>query len=533
MLSATLTDYGGRLLFTLNCQLFPFWNKLWKTHCTYNVMRCIILIMYTKQDFINYYSTHTNKEVAEKFNLALQTVKNKAHELGLRKNVKLKVDNKNNPKEDKMEKKTGVEPRNNDQIIINWTTKTIITHLGEYKSFTCSFSMHNAIQRYYVDSYEGKGHTQAETAMKFDFPHAKAVAIYAKLHGFTKSSPGQTDIEIEEGLTVEDAVQDNLQAVKRQIVRKTEIAKWRQTQKDADSWNSFEHSVLYPMKDWVDEHLPKYRPPKVKLKKSPIGKFAGVVGISDWHYLKYCFDHRGKTTYNRKFARKALETANNHIVSKLNLYGQPEVLFIPSGTDNYHIDGYDKTTTAGTPQTRQTDGDWELDMEVFMDTIIGMIEFYSQVAPVKLIPMRGNHDSETSVMMHTFLQIYFKNSKDVTVVKNHAPRVYQQYGKNAFMFQHGKSPSTPKFRREVQKYFLVEAKEQGINLNYVKHLNAFTGDLHHDSFVDLGGVKHFIIPSLTPADSWHQTEGFVGSAQEASLYIFGRNTGREDVLYSR
>jgi hypothetical protein len=383
-----------------------------------------------------------------------------------------------------------------------------------------------------VNAYEGRGHTAAETAQKFDFAHAKAVHLYAKMHGFTKASVAQTDLEFEMGLTPEEAAAETLQSLKRRAMKIAEEEKWKQTQQDADRWNNFQHSVLYPMKDWIEQNLPKYVAPKIDITKGKKTGMAAVVGVSDWHYLKHAYDHTGKEEYNRDLARKALESANNTLLSQTLKVAVPDKFYIPVGTDNLHFDNLEHTTTRGTPQVGQSDGNWRLDMEAYVDIVIGMIELYAQIAPVVAVPMPGNHDYQTSLMLHVLLKKVYAKRKDVEVLNCYDPRVYLTYGRNAFMFTHGDGMSMNKLKRDAHKFFLAEAEEQGVKISQAEHFAMFSGHVHHDNFEDLGVVKHFIIPSLSPSDSWHKEAGFVGSRREASIYLFDKNEGRRAIFYS-
>jgi hypothetical protein len=463
------------------------------------------------------------------------SIKKIAGRLGLHKGATLISDKRaiSPSTEDKpMNVKTGIEIRLDGLIVVNWTNRTLVTDLGEFGSYTCNFTTHGAIQRYYVDVYEGKGHTAADTAQKFDFPHAKAVYVYAKIHGFTKSSVPQTDIEFEEGLTPEDAAKDTLQSLKRRAMRITEQKKWQETQRDADNWNNFKNTALYPLKDWIDANLPSYRPPVYRPTETA-DPFCGVVGVSDWHYMKYAYDHNGKTTYDRKKAQRALEAANSSLITAMMKHGRPERLYIPSGTDNLHVDTPLLTTTAGTSQVGQTDASiWQLNVEAYVDIVVSMVDLYSQIAPVTVVPMAGNHDRHVSYMLHVFLQKLYEKSDRVTVVRNYEPRVYQQYGSNALCFTHGDSMSQPKLKKSTHKFFMDEAPRQGIKMNAVRHFALFSGHGHVDQYEDLGVVKHFVIPSLAPSDSWHKEQGYVGSKKEASIYLFHRTEGRKAVIYS-
>ena len=427
--------------------------------------------------------------------------------------------------------KQGVEIRQDGLIVINWDNKTIITDLGEFGSFVCGFSMHGAIQRAYVTSYEGKGDTAAEVATRFSFAHAKAVWKYAKIHGFTKSSLGQTDLEFEMGMTAEEAAKENIQSLKRRAIKITEQKKWQKTQADSDKWNQFEHSIFYPLKDWIDVNLPKYKPPVFKggVRK---GNFAAVIGVSDWHYMKLAFSHDGREVYNREIALERLREANNALIKDIMMYGVPDKIYVPVGTDNLHIDNPQQMTTKGTPQAGQTDGDWHAELDNYLEAVVKMIELYAQIAPVEVVSMPGNHDKHTSYLMASFLSMFFNKHKRISVSKVLHPRCYITYGNNLFVFDHGDGKSIRKFQGNMHKLVLVEAKDQGINMHNISNIYFFSGHLHFEMSIDLGGIKHHIIPSLSTPDQWHREHLYVGTREQASAYIIDKETGERAVVFS-
>ena len=426
--------------------------------------------------------------------------------------------------------KTGMEVRG-DNIVINWTAKTVITNLGEYGSYVCNFTTHGAIQRAYVNVYEGKGETAAEVAMRFDFPHMKAVYLYAKEHGFTKSSIPQTDIEFEEGLTAEEAAQETLQSLKRRASKLIERKKWVNIQKDADRWNDFKHSILYPMKDWIEKALPSYKPPVLKLVETK-EVFAAVIGVSDWHYMKVAFAPDGKEIYNRKIAIARLKKAQSVLVSKMLKQGTPKVIYLPIGSDNLHIDNPQQETTRGTPQAEQTDGGFTTELQNYIYVIINMIEMYAQIAPVEVISIPGNHDKNTSFVIATMLELFFQSNTRVTVSLSQHPRIYKKYGNTCLVFDHGDEKSLNKFRANMHKLAMVEGKENGINPNTIDEYVFFSGHLHHESNVDLGGVFHYLIPSLASTDKWERGGLYVGAKEQATVYLIDPKSGRKAVLYS-
>ena len=428
--------------------------------------------------------------------------------------------------------KTGIEIRQDGAIIINWTNKTIITDLGEWDNYICNFSTHSAIQRMYSNEFGGKGATQSEIARRFDFPHAKAFALYAKIHGYTKSDLGQTDIEFEMGMTPEEAAAENLQALKRRAFKLTEQMKWKQTQADADKWNNFENSTLLPMMDGIATYLPTFKYKPFKAEKV-VGEDIAVVGISDLHYMKQCFDDNGNDSYNREITVEVLNKANASLIGKMLRYGKPSKFIIPAGTDNLHVDGISHMTTAGTPQARQTTGDWEVHIKNYVELFMQMVERYAQIAPVELIVMPGNHDYQTSRMLGVLLEMTYKNHPRIKVIhRPTAVRIYRQYGKVCHIYSHGEGESLAKQDRTIHSKYLAEAKAQGVNLQEVEFITYYHGHIHTEETKDNSGITRVAFPSLATEDQWHKLAGYVGNKQGALIDLVSTTHGRSAMFYS-
>jgi predicted phosphodiesterase len=439
-------------------------------------------------------------------------------------------------KQDLTEKKSGMEIKN-DHVVVNWTTRSVITEIGEFGTYNCSIDMHGAIMRAYSDSYEGKGITQAELAMRYDFPHAKAVTKYMKAHGMTKSMIGQTDIELEEGLTVEDAVNENIQSLKRQIHKKTERRKWAEIQKASDNWWALHHGVLKPFENHIEKYLPKHKIQKLKLqsfKKKSKDKTVGLVAISDVHYMKMCFDAFGKNIYNRDIAKRELFKHAERILQRtIQSGGIPERFVLPIGNDNLHIDNPMQTTTRGTVQANSTDGSYRLELGSYLDMTMALIETFAQVAPVDVISVPGNHDLHTSYMLAESIKRIYDRDENINVVVRYNERTYLQYGKVCLIISHGDKISLARTKREVHKLILSEAKEQNIDLNEVEDWVFVVGHLHHEDITDIGGNTEVIVmPSISEADDWHSDSGYVGSKKNTFIVLYSYEYGKQTIIYA-
>jgi len=245
--------------------------------------------------------------------------------------------------------------------------------------------------------------------------------------------------------------------------------------------------------------------------------------------------------YDKDIARDVVHKANDTMIAKALKVGNQKKWFIPIGTDNLHVDGITHMTTAGTPQARQTSGDWSVDIQSYVELVMQMVKTYAQTAPVELIVLPGNHDMQTSMMLGVLCQQVFKDSKRIKVTFRPAtPRIYVQVGRTCLIFDHGDNQSTAKWDANIHKYYMAEAREQGVNLNEIDHIIFYHGHLHTEETKPLGkinnkdlGVIHRVsLPSLSGEDSWHKGAGYVGNKQYALIDVVSATTGRFASVYS-
>jgi predicted phosphodiesterase len=441
----------------------------------------------------------------------------------------------NNPipdQEIKIEEKRGLEIRG-DNIVVNWTNRQIVTDLGEYGTYVASFDRHNLIQRKYV--YAHGNETAAIVAMDFEFPHTKAVYIYARHHGFSKSSPPQTDLEFETGTTVEEAVEENIQTLKRRVYKKTQKREWIETMDAAAKWWNFENTSLEAIQAAAIE-LRQRQPLQLDLITIPTDyKFASFIGITDVHFMKLCYNHLGEVVYDRRIAIERLKQHTISLATETSRYGVPERFYVMIGNDNIHVDGLHQSTTKQTSQAQATEGVWRVELKKYIEMQIDLIEHYRQIAPVTIIPVKGNHDFETSIALQAFVEIYFRTYDDVDVIVCHDARAYVQYGKVCFVVTHGDEMRGIKnLESQAHKLIMGEAKLQGINTMEVEYYILLHGHEHVGSTRDLNGrVQRIGLSSMSGIDDWwHKSNGYVGRQNESQVIIIDPDNGRKAILYA-
>ena len=190
-------------------------------------------------------------------------------------------------------------------------------------------------------------------------------------------------------------------------------------------------------------------------------------------------------------------------------------------------------TTAGTPQARQTTGDWEVHIKNYVELFMQMVERYAQIAPVELIVMPGNHDYQTSRMLGVLLEMTYKNHPRIKVIhRPTAVRIYRQYGKVCHIYSHGEGESLAKQDRTIHSKYLAEAKAQGVNLQEVEFITYYHGHIHTEETKDNSGITRVAFPSLATEDQWHKLAGYVGNKQGALIDLVSTTHGRSAMFYS-
>ena len=399
-------------------------------------------------------------------------------------------------------------------IFINRLTRTIVTNLGEFGTVVFSFERHAQMRRRYADEWERSRETIPEIARDFDLP-AKAFDRYKTVHGWTHASDPFTDEEWNDGLRVEDAVEQTLESHRRRFHKQLQQEKWKRVIDDADKWRRFEETALGPLTAAIEEHAPIYRPPLLNLKSTrPV--FDVVLNVPDLHYGKSGWAGEGSEGYSREQAKSLLLSRTEHILRMLALYGQPERIFTAVGSDWFHIDNDQGTTTSGTPQDR--DGSPHAILWEGSELAVAQLDMVRQVAPIEVFYVAGNHDRMFGWSLLHSVYAWFRNASDVTVYQNAAPRQYAISGETLLGFAHGDGPKA----KDLPLLMASEARHQW---GATAHRAWFTGHLHYELTRDTMGVVSYQLPALSGGDRWHTNNGYVGSRRALAAYIVDRREG--------
>lgn len=352
-----------------------------------------------------------------------------------------------------------------------------------------------------------------DMALEFDLPK-NWIKEYKRIFGWTRSMLPVTD-ETLANQSKEETVETILNARKNSVYRELDKVERKNLRKDAMKYRNFKELVLDEFKQIVTPAEPVE---KISIKKiaSP---YALVISPTDFHWGKYgWFDEVGEK-YNFEEAKKRLMSKTKELVNRL--YGRPDEIILAAGSDWFHVDNDNGTTTRGTPQ----------DMcgspaEILMtgcQMAREHIDLLRQVAPVKVVFMAGNHDRMSTVALMMYLSAVYEESDDCEVVVSPKTRQYVRFGNNLLGFIHGDGAKN-----------LVElmSVEQRKLWGECEHHVWFHGHLHHQKLTEKGGALIVQLPSLAGHDRYHYRQGYTTSKAGLSAYMIDYEKGLIGSLFA-
>ncbi|MBP48469.1 MAG: hypothetical protein CMH53_11075 [Myxococcales bacterium] len=272
----------------------------------------------------------------------------------------------------------------------------------------------------------------------------------------------------------------------------------------------------------------KVRVPKRRAKKKR-GKMA-IISPADLHIDKLAV---GEVVMDRDAnfdLQKDLFTRAIHgLAEKVSKEGIDQIQFVV-GHDLFNDDGKINkvpSTTSGTPQ--QSELDWQ---RVYRETralMCKMIDELSEIAPVFVPIIPGNHDFKKVFFLGDAIEIWAEGNKNVTVDNSTGLRRYYEYGNTLFGMTHHIKAT------DANAIMSVEAADQWRSNQGREWL---VGHLHQarktnvkvsDSERQLDGVSVRILPSLSANDEWHSSMGYVGSVPAALGLVYDEKAGLETV----
>lgn len=256
------------------------------------------------------------------------------------------------------------------------------------------------------------------------------------------------------------------------------------------------------------------RPTPKRLR--PTGEHLLEVSIPDLHLGKLAWsEETGGANYDHKIAAALYMQALETLLARTAAFTFSRVV-LPIGNDFFHADSKANTTTGGTPL--DVDSRFAKTYVVGRKLMVGAIERLRTIAPVTVVMVPGNHDTQSTFCLGDSLECWYHATPDVTIQNAPTPRKYLQHGKVMLLWTHG-----DKGKRDNLP--LLMATERPEMFGATVHREAHTGHLHQTSVAEKMGVRVRISPALCAPDAWHSEHHFVGNKRSAEAFVWHPSEG--------
>ena len=241
-----------------------------------------------------------------------------------------------------------------------------------------------------------------------------------------------------------------------------------------------------------------------------------VLCLFDVHIGRESYKHYTNDETNLQQQQREFVDAINGLIGNTPS-NKIEKFILPIGNDFFNIDTPQLTTTKGTPQdnTRDLYSMFYTGLNLLSEVAL----YLSNIAPVELILVPGNHDTVTSGYLSTSLKVLFKDNPRIEVDDSPLNRKYRLYGKTTIGFAHGEL--------KMEKYAELlpyEAKEMFSQSEWYEFL---LGDKHHEKMVQKEeGVVVRHLGGMTKSDVWTYANGYTTSKRRAYGILYSKDKGR-------
>ncbi len=258
--------------------------------------------------------------------------------------------------------------------------------------------------------------------------------------------------------------------------------------------------------------------PKVAKPKFPKRKEGMLLEVEmpDLHIGKLTWGEETGEDSDIKIQTKTSRSVLEQLLENSSRYPIEKIWF-PIGHDYFNVDNQFNTTSHGTPQ--QEDTRWKKTFKVGWTFAAEMINLCSQVAPVEVIIIPGNHDETRSYYLGETLSALYANAKHIVVDNSAKARKYKTYGVNLVGMTHG-------YHEPIKKLKDIMTYEAADLWSASTYREFHTGDKHHkEDYVQKtnetnNGVVIRILRSLSPADLWHYNKGYVGALKASEAFLW-------------
>jgi hypothetical protein len=326
--------------------------------------------------------------------------------------------------------------------------------------------------------------------------------------GWTHDSAPLTDEELVDR-PIDAQVEDLARERERDLERRWQKRKYRETEEDARKWRQWSRETAKPLIERVkatptDEHATDYA-------TDSLDDWVLVPHVTDAHLDQMNPDGSGIEENRQRWLGALAEN-----LKRAQQLGRPRRIALTLGSDQFNIDTQKATTTNGTPQ-QQSSGT-RRSMYEAADAGVEAIELCREVAPVDVRVVPGNHDRRTAELYYWALQRKYSEIDDIDVQGGASEMQFCRYGQNLLGWTHGDRVKGGETKRN--EWLSAQLLHGATDLvSGASHFFVLLGHLHYVAEKD-SGVHTLQGGSTAPVDEWHRREGYTTSKKCQTAYVF-------------
>ncbi len=274
------------------------------------------------------------------------------------------------------------------------------------------------------------------------------------------------------------------------------------------------------IEEWLANLPHKCVKPAVQAARHVVGDKLLVLPVSDLHHNLLATVFSSGNEYNCKIAEEIWNRVIDDVLTEVKS-DRVEKIVLTIGGDQANADGPTGATTKGTPQ------DCELPYydacEHLYDMTVKGIERLSEVAPVDVIYVPGNHDKVTGFQLAKYVAAWFRDDANVSVDYSPLPRKYYVWGSTLFVFAHD---------GDLKKLPQLIADEARSVWSSVKYTEVMLQHLHSEQvLMEQYNMRIQRIPSAAARSQWTTNCGY-GSKRQCKSFVYDKDDGLRRVIYT-
>jgi hypothetical protein len=225
--------------------------------------------------------------------------------------------------------------------------------------------------------------------------------------------------------------------------------------------------------------------------------------------------------YDLNITQERLFKAIYDIVERCKHHSFSKILFVTLG-DLLHTDNDVQTTTKGTFQ--QVEGRLAKIFDRTLDMVIDAIQILSEVAPVEVIYICGNHDRVLGYTLIKAAEKAFLKNERVSFDVSPNPQKFRLIGQTLIGWTHGDMS-----KKNMQNWLQDRARKE---FGQSKYAEIHSGHFHSDQVIEAGGVKIRYMPNIASASYWEHQQGFPNTIKTVVCYRWHRENGLRSIWYN-